>query len=147
MPSFASKSSVWDEIIVLLARYSTGHDSSITAHFRASTKAGRETLLTSGNNDRRATLLADWNFTSGPAPFQRLLDIVLEQVPDFVHTIGKIWLFHAFHSARTRHIDANNALDQSWPRTHHCDTIAKHNRFFDVMGDENHSFLVAFPDA
>src|SRR5262245_1367057 len=89
----------------------------------------------------------DWCSRSLPATFQRLLDIVLEQVPDLVHAIGKIGILHAFHSARTRHIDGNDALDQSWPRTHHRDAIAKRNRFFSVLGDENHSFLVAFPDA
>src|SRR5262249_17826112 len=110
-------------------------------------RRGKSDVVNEREQRYTATLLADWNFPSGPATLQRLLDIVLEQVPDLVHTIGKIRIFHAFHSARTRHIDANNALDRSWPRTHHCDTIAKHNRFFDVMGHENHSFLVAFPDA
>ena len=38
-------------------------------------------------------------------------------------------------------------FDQSRPGAHHRDAIAKHDRFFDVMGDENHGFLVALPDA
>src|SRR5262245_8017658 len=43
---------------MLRDRYSTGYDSSITAHFRTSTEGGRETLLTDWNNDT-ATMLDD----------------------------------------------------------------------------------------
>src|SRR6188474_1841783 len=100
------------------------------SEFHSATLAQRSSFACAQDKPLQLNLwpssIAAHSITSRPGAIQRVLDIVLEQVPDLIHADGKIRIFHAFHCARPWHIDGDDALDHSRPGAHYRDAVAQH---------------------
>jgi hypothetical protein len=73
----------------------------------------------------------------------RLIHVVTQQLPNFLHAAGQVRIPHAAKISRPGNIHPDDAFHHSRRGAHDRDAIAQNHRFFQIMRHENYCFLIA----